>query len=285
VAARPELVRIETDHRNPNERQPGTLSRWEYTEVEAPKFENEDPEVTQCGASKPAIVVYGEGAGTTRTICIDPACPVHHPSRVVPIDPDAEARRKEHEKEQARRRRLEKDRAETFSRILQNVPANFTAPHLRVLLCAFITCDLYGQSDVVATHYAGEDDDNNQSSEEILLSVADRLEEVPLREQKKLCRYLVESFREGMITNQSWWPRAVWIVLSTRAGVHGPRHQQARLPLRWSLEHEFHARAGRNSKMRLPDHRLCCAILAWSIFADHNLRQVSPQTTSDPIQL
>jgi hypothetical protein len=61
------------------------------------------------------------------------------------------------------------------------VPANFTAPQLRVLLRAFITCDLYGQSDVVATHYAGNDD-NNQSSEEILLSVADRLEEVQLPE-------------------------------------------------------------------------------------------------------
>jgi hypothetical protein len=51
-----------------------------------------------------------------------------------------------------------------------------------VLLRAFITCDLYGQSDVVAAHFAGEDDDNTQSSEEILLSVADRLEEVQLPE-------------------------------------------------------------------------------------------------------
>jgi ParB family transcriptional regulator, chromosome partitioning protein len=126
-------------------------------------------------------VVYGEGAGTTRIICIDPECPVHHPSRVVPIDPDAEARRKEHEKEQARRRRLEKERAETFSRILENAPVAFTAPQLRVLLRAFITCDLYGQGDVVATHYAGNDD-NEQSSEEILLSVADQLEEVQLPE-------------------------------------------------------------------------------------------------------
>jgi ParB family chromosome partitioning protein len=183
VAARPELVRIETDHRNPNERQSGTLSRWEYTQVEAPEVENEDAEpVTQCGASKPAIVVYGEGAGTTRTICIDPECPIHHPNRVAPIDPEAEARRKEHEKEQARRRHLEKDRAETFSRILENAPPTFTAPQLRVLLRAFITCDLYGQSDIVATYYAGVDDDNNQSSEEILLSVANRLEEVQLPE-------------------------------------------------------------------------------------------------------
>ena len=75
-----------------------------------------------------------------------------------------------------------KDRAETFSRILDNTPATFTAPQLRALLRAFITCDLYGQSDVVATHYAGEDDDSNQSSEEILLSVADRLEEAQLPE-------------------------------------------------------------------------------------------------------
>jgi ParB family transcriptional regulator, chromosome partitioning protein len=44
MAARPELVRIETDHRNPNERQPVTLSRWEYSEVDAPEVENEDAE-------------------------------------------------------------------------------------------------------------------------------------------------------------------------------------------------------------------------------------------------
>jgi hypothetical protein len=30
--------------------------------------------------------------------------------------------------------------------------------------------------------------------------------EYDLREQKKLCHYLVQSFRDGMITKQSWWP-------------------------------------------------------------------------------
>jgi hypothetical protein len=81
---------------NPNERQPGTLSRWEYTEVDAPEAENEDAEpVTPCGASKRAVVVHGAGVGTMRTVCTDPECPVHRPSSVVPIDPDAEARRKE----------------------------------------------------------------------------------------------------------------------------------------------------------------------------------------------
>jgi ParB family chromosome partitioning protein len=38
-----------------------------------------------------------------------------------------------------------------------------------------------GKSDVVSTHYVGEED-NNQSSEEILLSVASRLEEAQLPE-------------------------------------------------------------------------------------------------------
>ena len=56
VAARPELVRIETAHCNPSERKPGTLSRWEYTGCEASEVENEDAEVTPRGASKPAIV-------------------------------------------------------------------------------------------------------------------------------------------------------------------------------------------------------------------------------------
>jgi ParB family chromosome partitioning protein len=77
VLARPELVQIETAFRNPKERQPEALSRNEYTVVDVPKDENEDSEpVTPCEASKTAIVVYGEGAGTTRTVCTDPDCPV-----------------------------------------------------------------------------------------------------------------------------------------------------------------------------------------------------------------
>jgi hypothetical protein len=78
-------------------------------------------------------------------------------------------------KEQGRRGHLEKDRAETFSLVLRNAPATFTTPQLRVLLRAFITCDLYGQRDEVARHDSGDDDDNRQGAEEILLSVADRL--------------------------------------------------------------------------------------------------------------
>jgi ParB family chromosome partitioning protein len=178
VAARPDLVRIETDHRNRKERQPGTLSRWEYTEVEEPEVENEEAEpVLPCEATKLAIVVYGAGAGTTRTVCTDPNCSIHHPGRVVPIDAETEQRRREHEKQQERRKRLMKRRAETFDRILEHAPSTLTAPQLRVLLRAFVTIDAYGYTEDVATNYVGDDENNQQSAEEILLSVADRLED------------------------------------------------------------------------------------------------------------
>jgi ParB family transcriptional regulator, chromosome partitioning protein len=172
------LVQIETAFRNPKERQPEALSRNEYTEVDAPEDENEDSEpVKPCEASKTAIVVYGEGAGTTRTVCTDPDCPVHHPRRVVPIDPDAEERQKQHEKEQARRKRLMKQRAETFNRILDSAPTTFTAPQLRVLLRALIHIDSYDFADDVAAHFVSDDENNQQTGEEVLLSVVDGLED------------------------------------------------------------------------------------------------------------
>ena len=178
VLARPELVQIETAFRNPKERQPEALSRNEYTVVDVPKDENEDSEpVTPCEASKTAIVVYGEGAGTTRTVCTDQDCPVHHPRRVVPIDPDAEARQKQHEKEQARRKRLMKQRAETLDHILDSAPATFTAPQLRVLIRALIHIDSYHFADDVAAHFVRDDENNQQTGEEVLLSVVDGLED------------------------------------------------------------------------------------------------------------
>ena len=180
VAARPELVQIETAHRNPKERQPGTLSRHEYTEIPSPEDENEDAEpVTPCESSKTAIVVYGEGAGSTRTVCTDPDCPVHHPHRVIQIDPDAEARQREHEKEQARRKRLLKRRAESFNRILDNAPATFTAPQLRVLLRALVHIDPYQFTDDVAAYFV-TDENNQQTAEEVLTSVVDGLEDEKL---------------------------------------------------------------------------------------------------------
>jgi ParB family transcriptional regulator, chromosome partitioning protein len=180
VAARPELVQIETAHRNSKERRPGTLSRHEYTEIARPEDENEDAEpVTPCESSKTAIVVYGEGAGSTRTVCTDPDCPVHHPHRIVQIDPDLEARQREHEKELARRTRLLKRRAESFTRILDHAPATFTAPQLRVLLRALIHLDPYQFTDDVAAHFVA-DENNEQTAEEVLTSVVDGLEDEKL---------------------------------------------------------------------------------------------------------
>jgi hypothetical protein len=76
VAAKPELVQIETAYRSPKERQPGTLSRNEYTDLEAHKDESEDGEnIPTCEASKTTIVVYGDGAGTTRRSAQTPTAP------------------------------------------------------------------------------------------------------------------------------------------------------------------------------------------------------------------
>jgi ParB family transcriptional regulator, chromosome partitioning protein len=180
VAARPELVQIETAHRNPKERRPGTLSRHEYTEISSPEDENEDVEpVTPCESSKTAIVVYGEGAGSTRTVCTDPECPVHHQHRVIQIDPDAEARQREHEREQARRTRELKRRADSFQRILDNAPATFTASQLRVLLRALVHIDPYQFIDDAAAYFV-TDENNQQTAEEVLTAIVDGLEEEKL---------------------------------------------------------------------------------------------------------
>ena len=134
----------------------------------------------RANSSKTAIVVYGEGAGTTRTVCTDPDCPVHHPRRVIPIDPEAEARQREIEKEQAKRKRLLKRRTESFNRILDNAPATFNGPQLRVLLRALIHTDPYDFIDDVAAHFVGDDENNQQGAEEVLLSVIDGLDDEKL---------------------------------------------------------------------------------------------------------
>ena len=178
VAAKPELVQIETAYRSPKERQQGTLSRNEYTDLDAPKDESEDGKnIPTCEASKTAIVVYGDGAGTTRKVCTDPNCPVHHPRRVVTVDPDAEARQRQFEKDQAQRKRMLKRRTESFNRILDNAPTTFSGPQLRVLLRTLVDIDFCDFTDGVAAHFVGDDENNQQSAEEVLLSVMDGMED------------------------------------------------------------------------------------------------------------
>ena len=147
-------------YRSPKERQQDTLARNEYTDLEASTEDSEDGEnVPPCEASKTAIVVYGDGAGTTRKVCTDPNCPVHHPRRVTTIDPDAEARQREFEKEQAKRKRILKRRTESFNRILDNAPPTFSGPQLRVQaprLDSHRSLRLHRRS--VAAHFVGDDE-------------------------------------------------------------------------------------------------------------------------------
>jgi ParB family chromosome partitioning protein len=112
-------------------------------------------------------------------ISTDPDCPVHHPHRVIQFDPEAEARQREHEKEQARRTRLLKRRADCFNRILDHAPVTFTAPQLRVLLRALVHIDPYQFTDDVAAYFV-TDENNQQTAEEVLTSVLDGLEEEKL---------------------------------------------------------------------------------------------------------
>jgi ParB family chromosome partitioning protein len=80
IAARPELVQIETVWRNPKEQRPGALQRGHYREIEAP-VENPDAEfTTPCASAKTAIIVYGKRVGTTLTVCTDDDCPIHDPN-------------------------------------------------------------------------------------------------------------------------------------------------------------------------------------------------------------
>jgi ParB family chromosome partitioning protein len=83
IAAHPSHIQIETGWRNPKEQRPGALTKDDYRELPTPtKPENLDAEpVRSCVAERTAIVVYGRGVGTTRTVCIDEDCPVHTENR------------------------------------------------------------------------------------------------------------------------------------------------------------------------------------------------------------
>ena len=85
LAARPELVTIETAWRSPKERHPGALQVNQSREL-APENPDAEP---PCASAKAAIIVFGKHAGRTVTVCLDPECPVHHPQAVMqrPADP------------------------------------------------------------------------------------------------------------------------------------------------------------------------------------------------------
>ncbi len=212
LAARPELVTIETAWRAPKERHPGALQVNQTREL-APENPDAEP---PCASAKPAIIVFGKHAGRTVTVCLDSDCPVHHPPTVVqrPADPppvmesapeqeteeaaqrhgeheqrmadyEAEQKRKdeerkaewerqqkENEAEQARREKQRKARIATFERIIEQAPATFSPAQLRVFLRLLVHLD-YSFLEDVAAYFANGDENTPQSDEEIVLAALD----------------------------------------------------------------------------------------------------------------
>lgn len=133
LAARPELVSIETAWRAPKEQRPGALQKHQYRELDVP--DNLDAE-QPCAHTRPAIIVFGKHAGRTQTVCVEPDCPVHNPREAarVAADPpptltpapeqetEAEAAQRQAEHEQrmaeyrAEQERREEERKAEFER-------------------------------------------------------------------------------------------------------------------------------------------------------------------------
>jgi ParB family chromosome partitioning protein len=208
IAARPELVTIETVWRSPKEQRSGALSKNQYREL-APDNPDAEP---LCPSAKAAIIVFGKHVGRTVTVCLDDECPVHtnhqhhkpaepppsmppapeqeteeeeaqreakHEQRVAEYETEQkrkeeerkaefERQQKELEAEQTRREKQRKARLKTFERILANAPATFTAPQLRVFLSALVNLDPYDFAEDVASFYVGDDENNQQTPEEVL---------------------------------------------------------------------------------------------------------------------
>ena len=79
IAARPELVSIETAWRAPKEQRPGAMQKHQFRELDITDNPDAEP---PCNHTKSAIIVFGKNAGRTLTICTENDCPVHNP-RVV----------------------------------------------------------------------------------------------------------------------------------------------------------------------------------------------------------
>ena len=86
---------------------------------------------------------------------------------------ETEQREQEYETEQVRKEEQRKSRAVTFERILENAPANFTAPQLRALLRALVSLDPYTFADNLAEDIAADNENEQRSAEEMLLSTID----------------------------------------------------------------------------------------------------------------
>ena len=208
IAARPELVTIETAWRAPKEQHPGALQKYQYRELDIPDAE------PPCSHTRPALIVFGKHAGRIVPVCVDPDCPVHNPREAARIAADPppimanaiddeteeeaaqrgaeheqrladyqaeqerkeekrkaedERQRKEFEAEQARRDKLRKTRVATFERIIEHAPAAFTPAQMRVFVRLLIHLE-YSFVEKVAMHFAKDDQSNQSTDEEIVLA-------------------------------------------------------------------------------------------------------------------
>ena len=213
LAARPELVTIETAWRAPKERHPGALQVNQTRELTPENPDAEPP----CASAKAAIIVFGKHAGRTVTVCLDDDCPVHHPHTVVqrPADPppvmepapeqetegEAAQRQAEHEERvaeyEAEQKRKEEERKAEWERQQKEYEAEQArrdkqrksrlAAFERLIEEAPATFNAaqlrvflrlvvhldYSFLEEVAAHFANGDENPQQSDEEIVLAALD----------------------------------------------------------------------------------------------------------------
>jgi len=107
IAARPELVTIETSWRSPKEQRPGALQKHQYRELPEPDNPDAEP---PCPSAKAAIIVFGKNVGHTLTVCLDDECPMHtnhQPSEAVEPPPTMPPAPEQETEEEAAQRKAE----------------------------------------------------------------------------------------------------------------------------------------------------------------------------------
>jgi len=213
IAARPELVTIETSWRSPKEQRPGALQKHQYRELADPDNPDAEP---PCPSAKAAIIVFGKNVGRTVTVCLDDECPIHtnHQSReavepppAMPPAPEEETeeeaahRRAEHEQRMAEyaaeQQRREEERRAEYERqqkeyeaeqarrekqrkarvaTFERIIEHAPASFNAVQMRFFLRLVIqldYSFLENVATHFANGDENTQQSDEEIVLAALD----------------------------------------------------------------------------------------------------------------
>jgi ParB family chromosome partitioning protein len=213
IAARPELVTIETAWRSPKEQRPGALQKHQYRELA--ELDNPDAE-PPCPSAKAAIIVFGKNVGRTVTVCLDDECPVHtnhqshgavEPAPTMPpaseqeTEEEAAQRKVEHEQRmaeyEAEQTRREEDRKAEYDRQQKEYEAEQArreklrkarlATFERIIEHAPATFNAtqmrlflrllirldYSFLEEVAVQFANGDENTQQSDEEIVLAALD----------------------------------------------------------------------------------------------------------------